>query len=598
MLCNHKKMKSIALASVAACGMFFFFASSAAFADVADNHALSPYPAGPQSALLDQIAPTTGTQVTFSVDPAYDYKNRTSLPATLEFTGQRAYIYVDNEFLSSLATDEQNAFLAQAKDLLAEFDNRIYPIVTGTFGPPWEPGVDNDVRTTVLLTRLTETAAGYFNPRDEFERSAVPESNQREMVYLNTRFLAAGRAKMFLAHEFQHLITFYWKDKLLGEPDDIWLNEARSEYVPTLLGYDTVYNGSNLEHRVNTFLKAPADSLTEWKNSPNDYGPIALFAQYLADQYSANIFREIMHARSVGFVSVEDAAKALGRPASFDDIYQNWTIANYVNDVGVNSAYGYLNPRLRTFKLSPYEISSSTSEAAFTAKDWSNSAYEFYGATGRFTAINIMMQGAVLPFRATFVRTEGGIIKVDEASSAGQKLSFGADLSPMATYIVIPFGTATRTDFKDAEPDRQFLLRVTNDVVDVGPPTAPVPNSAWTPPYPDGSLLRAYGDYKVYVTKGQFKRHIVSPDIFAFYGHFGFAKVIDVPSDVLAQYKLSAWVRADGDTKVWEINGDGTKHWINIPGEQFAPSGRDWNGVYIINTRERDWYKRGADVMK
>jgi hypothetical protein len=115
--------------------------------------------------------------------------------------------------------------------------------------------------------------------------------------------------------------------------------------------------------------------------------------------------------------------------------------------------------------------------------------------------------------------------------------------------------------------------------------------------YYNGTLVRAIGDYKVYIVKDGFKRWIQSADIFGFYGHLNFAAVQEVSSDTVDSYQQASLIRADGDPKVYEVNGDGTKHWLNMTAEQFTISGRDWNMVYIINEEELDYYKTGPNVM-
>lgn len=112
----------------------------------------------------------------------------------------------------------------------------------------------------------------------------------------------------------------------------------------------------------------------------------------------------------------------------------------------------------------------------------------------------------------------------------------------------------------------------------------------------DGSLIRATGDYKVYIVNGIYKRWIQSADIFKFYPHLGFSVVQDVSPAVRDSYTDSWMVRADGDTRVYEINGDGSKHWLNMTAEEYALTGHKWAMVYIINTAERDWYSTGAEV--
>lgn len=114
----------------------------------------------------------------------------------------------------------------------------------------------------------------------------------------------------------------------------------------------------------------------------------------------------------------------------------------------------------------------------------------------------------------------------------------------------------------------------------------------------DGDLVRAVGDYKVYIASGNYRRWIQSAEIFNYYGHFNFAVVKEVSRSELEYYTESWLIRADGDKKVYEVNGDGTKHWINMTAEKFTQSGRDWKMVYIVNEQERDFYVTGADVLK
>ena len=114
----------------------------------------------------------------------------------------------------------------------------------------------------------------------------------------------------------------------------------------------------------------------------------------------------------------------------------------------------------------------------------------------------------------------------------------------------------------------------------------------------DGDLVRAAGDYKVYVVKGNYRRWVQSSEIFNFYGHFNFSVVKEISGSQLENYTESWLIRADGDKKVYEINADGAKHWLNITAEEFTASGRNWDMVYVVNNQERDFYATGADIVK
>ena len=53
------------------------------------------------------------------------------------------------------------------------------------------------------------------------------------------------------------------------------------------------------------------------------------------------------------------------------------------------------------------------------------------------------------------------------------------------------------------------------------------------------------------------------------------------------QYQQAWMIRADGDKKVYEVDENGVKKWLNITAEQFSASGRLWEAVYIVNNFER-----------
>lgn len=114
----------------------------------------------------------------------------------------------------------------------------------------------------------------------------------------------------------------------------------------------------------------------------------------------------------------------------------------------------------------------------------------------------------------------------------------------------------------------------------------------------DNSLIRAEGDYKVYVISGKYKRWIQSAEIFKFYPHFGWNSVVVVSPQVRDYYRNSFLVRAEGDYKVYEINADNSKHHLAINVAQFAASRRSWGMIYTINKQERDFYKTGSTITE
>ncbi|MBI2587839.1 hypothetical protein HYW30_00860, partial [Candidatus Azambacteria bacterium] len=118
----------------------------------------------------------------------------------------------------------------------------------------------------------------------------------------------------------------------------------------------------------------------------------------------------------------------------------------------------------------------------------------------------------------------------------------------------------------------------------------------------DGDLIRASGDFDVYIVKlvgsKKLKRLILNPDIFNQYRHLKWSNVKTVTAAERDSYTTSRLVRADGDTKVYLLSPDGdtgSRQWITT-GEYFVSQGYDWDAVYTVNNFERDSYTSGADV--
>ena len=125
----------------------------------------------------------------------------------------------------------------------------------------------------------------------------------------------------------------------------------------------------------------------------------------------------------------------------------------------------------------------------------------------------------------------------------------------------------------------------------------------------DGDIIQCknsadpFAVYIVKVSNGKkFIRHIVSLQIFNYYKHLKWENLIQVES--LDGFALSGWVRvntgangaAGGSDKVWEINGDQTRHWIDMTAAEFLLHGGSDEAIYNINDGELSLYKEGAAV--
>lgn len=121
----------------------------------------------------------------------------------------------------------------------------------------------------------------------------------------------------------------------------------------------------------------------------------------------------------------------------------------------------------------------------------------------------------------------------------------------------------------------------------------------------EGEVVAAYGsdDPDVYIVNEYgFKRLFLNPAIFNFYGHLGgFVKVKTIPSSTRDAFETSGLFRnCEADASqvfAVEITGEdaGIFHYINLSGEQaVAQDAEFFKKIFCINTREFNWYTKGA----
>jgi hypothetical protein len=345
-----------------------------------------------------------GENKNFYIDPTYDFSGREETSATLVNISNRLYFYVDNAIWNNFSSTEKSEVDRNLSSLVDEFDKNIYPVLTSNYGFEWKPGIDKDEHITILIHPMKKNRGGYFYSGNEYPKFAVPTSNEREMVYLNSDYVASPLIKRLLAHEFTHLITFNQKNNLYNKEEDTWLNEARAEYAITLLGYNDVYQGSNLQKRVGEFLSNPSDSITEWNGSSSDYGVINVFIQYLVDHYGAKILNDSLHSSKTGIDSINYALAKNGYKAcpvdserseelcgeDFSQIFTDWTIAVLVNDCSLGPKYCYKNENLKKIKVVPITNflpfdSQSTLSVNYTTKNWAGNWQRIIGGEGTLT---------------------------------------------------------------------------------------------------------------------------------------------------------------------------------------------------------------------
>lgn len=294
-----------------------------------------------------------GDKAVFSIDKNYDSAGRRQAAATLVWVGEKIYFYADDLWWNGLNAAEREKYNLAFKNLDAEFSRRIQPKLNEIFGASLSQNLSHDGKTTLLIHPMVKDAGGYINTGDGYSKYQAPASNEREMVYFNTRFIDVPLAKAYLAHEYVHLITFNQKDILRRVADDVWLNEARADYSSTILGYDVPFAGSNFDQRVKSFAADSSKSLTEWQNVAANYGAAHLFVQYLVDHYGIAILVDSMQTDKTGIASIEYALEKNGFAVSFRQVFRDWLIALAVNDCGLGQKYCYKTADLKPYAIAP-----------------------------------------------------------------------------------------------------------------------------------------------------------------------------------------------------------------------------------------------------
>jgi hypothetical protein len=241
-----------------------------------------------------------------------DSPDTRTVRAILRAISPHAYFF----FEEGLTVDAQDLALA-----VDRFEAEVYPAVTTSFGSQWSSDLAGDPRITILHASL-QGASGYFSGGDGFPRSAVPRSNEREMLYIDVALALGGNTyAAVLAHEVQHLI--HWK---ADAGEDSWVSEGLSQVAAEAI----VFDGSS----IGAFLRDPDLQLNDWASPGDDttphYGASQLFFGYLLDRFGGRQrAKDLIQQASDGMTGIEAYLEEFGVSAL--DVFADWLVANYLD---------------------------------------------------------------------------------------------------------------------------------------------------------------------------------------------------------------------------------------------------------------------------
>ena len=316
-----------------------------------------------------------GTPYTWYADN-FTNSSRYQVPSTCRAVGTSCYVFVEDASWSSGRVNQtviDSVVNALDKATPANPSKGVFQTDIDTFGDP--PDVDGDPKIIVLLLDIIDGysgsggyVAGYFTSFNEVPKSypGYSTSNQAEIYFLDVNpanlttqnGLRNGLATT--AHEFQHMIHFNY------DPAEItFVNESFSEIAPVVCGYPL--------RSQSLYVSETNHYLFDWRGSDNnavlrDYSRASRFSLYLRDQFGPTVFKPIVASNNHGTTGI-DAGLAGYTPATprrFADIFQDWLVANILDDATVNAKYAYLYPSLA--KAQPL-VSSIVSQVTDTVQN-------------------------------------------------------------------------------------------------------------------------------------------------------------------------------------------------------------------------------------
>ena len=406
----------------------------------------------------------------FYINSEYDAIGREKLSATLKREGQSLYIYVENEWWNDLDKTKQTEVKQSIQILDYEFLFQIKPILNENYGLERSPGIDEDEHIVVLIHEMDDGVAGYFRSIDGYPQSQASDSNEREMVYLNANYITNDLAKSYLAHEFTHLITSNQKDSYAVE-EETWLNEARAEYAPTLVGYNNEDENNYLQKRVRDFLREPSDSITEWEGESSDYGALSLFTHYLVEQYGVEILKDSLQSKYIGIESLNKALEANDADKDFAEIFTDWTITVLVNDCSLGEQYCYKNNGLKDVGVIPLInflplSGKSTLGVTQEAKNWSGNWFKFIGGKGtlKLEFIGETDQSFKIPYIIQDLSGEQSLNFFNLNNFQRGTISIPEFGTSIGSLTILPSIQTKLSNFTDSETSFPFFWEVSTEV--------------------------------------------------------------------------------------------------------------------------------------
>lgn len=279
---------------------------------------------------------------------------------TLKAIGGNAEIWLANDLSypagdprpMPVVTDEQIEYIFE------EFNDNIYPSNTNYFGftddrdgtgglfyslnYTWYQ-TDNPQRVMILIYNIIDES--YYDPEYPFFVAGffwptmTDDYADRNIIHIDSHDWAnrvgPGVTHPYdyegtTTHEYEHAIHY---DHDGNEAS--WVDEGMADLSGFFAGYG--HAAGHLAY----YMVYHRTSLTNFAGGLEDYGKSYLFQLYLNENFGGPDFiKALVDEQANGIEGIENQLAAFGYTASFDEIYRDWTLANYLDDTSLQGVSG------------------------------------------------------------------------------------------------------------------------------------------------------------------------------------------------------------------------------------------------------------------
>jgi hypothetical protein len=265
---------------------------------------------------------------------------------------------------SSSPEDVQQILSAIDTTTIANPEMGIYESLTTFYGDT--PNVDGNSKINVLIADMDDNAynstsdlviGGYFNPSDQLGIEDAENSNQLDMVYIDSDPQDPGEAQEGLANSISRLICNNYDAN-----EEEWILTGLDELGAYLTGHKTMPDA---------FILANDNSLMFGDYARSyEFDQLFLFMDYIYEQYSLDQIRTIVQSDGTGIDGLVDVFGD-----EFENLFSDFALAVHFDNPSEDlygGKYGFTNVDVSVSTSTyPWGIGSGFSPYSENIKNWS-----------------------------------------------------------------------------------------------------------------------------------------------------------------------------------------------------------------------------------